>query len=194
MTCTHCGHSGSATPHGAIEAAAIQTPETTQVRSWTELPLFSGTNLPEDLDLIGGSNTEYQSWRIPLRFLSPAGAANMVQYKVSDDEIFVPERQVVPVYSVYDDGRGAIVLEKAKATAGETATDLAIVANNGEVVVMKNGYYTFPRPHDYAVGKTYYLSQSVAGEVVSTRPSAGIIQPLFSVIDLNTISINVNLH
>jgi hypothetical protein len=195
MACTNCGHGGSSTPHGGIKAAKIQTPETTQVRSWTELPLFDETNVPEDLDLIGGSNSEYKAWRIPLKYVNPAGGLNRVQYKVADeDNIEVPDGQIVPVFSAYDDGRGAVVLQPAKAATGETATDIAIASEDGVVTVMKSGYYTFLRPHRYAVGKTYYLSQSAAGEVISTRPGAGIIQPLFSVIDLNTISINVNLY
>lgn len=194
MECEHCGH-GSSTPQGAVNAARIETSETTQVRSWTALPIFDGTNVPEDLDLIGGSNSEYKAWRIPLKFVNPSGSLNRVQYSVSGEYgINVPSGQIVPVYSTYDDGKGTIVLQKAKAAVKETATDIAISSEDGEVVVMKNGYYTFTRPHAYEVGRTYYLSQNVAGEVVSTRPSAGIIQPLFSVIDLNTISINVNLY
>ena len=193
MTCTRCGHGGMATPHAAIDAAAIQTPETTQVRSWTELPIFDGTNLPDDLDIIGGSNTEYQAWRIPLKYVSPAGAMNMVQYSVTDDNITIPERQIVPVYSVYNDSAGAVELAKAKASTGETATAIAVYVNGEEVILMNSGFYTFSRPHEYVVGKTYYLSQSTAGEVVSVKPSAGIVQPLFSVVDLNTISINLNL-
>lgn len=195
MACKHCGKGGSVTPTGAVHAAHIQTPETTEVRSWTELPLFDATNLPEDLDLIGGSNTEYKAWRIPAAYFLPGGSLNRVQYKVADeDRITVPERQIVPVFSTYDDGRGAVVLEKAQAKKGETATELAVYADDGVVTVMKNGYFTFNRPHMYEVGQTYYLSQTKAGEVISTRPSAGIVQPLFSVIDLNTISINVNLY
>nr|DAJ81778.1 MAG TPA: hypothetical protein [Caudoviricetes sp.]DAM75759.1 MAG TPA: hypothetical protein [Caudoviricetes sp.] len=195
MTCKNCGHGGSSTPSGAVHAAKIQTPETTQVRSWTELPQFNGTNLPDDLDVIGGSNSEYKAWRIPFAYISPAGALNRVQYKVADeDNITIPERQIVPVYSTYNDTKGAVVLERAKAATGETATDIAIDVTKNVVTVMKNGYYTFARPHAYEVGQTYYLSQDKAGEVVSTRPAAGIIQPLFSVIDLNTISINVNLY
>lgn len=195
MPCKNCGRGGSSTPYGGIAAAKIQTPETTQVRSWTELPLFDDTNVPEDLDLIGGSNSEYKAWRIPLKYVNPSGSLNRVQYNVSGEEnITIPDGQIVPVYSAYDDGKGTVVLQPALASTGETATDIAIAVDGGTVTVMKNGYYTFLRPHRYAVGKTYYLSQSEPGEVVSTRPSAGIIQPLFSVIDLNTISINVNLY
>lgn len=195
MPCIGCGGGGSATPTAAVQEARIEGPGKTSVRSWTELPLLRETNIPEDLDLIGGSNSEYKAWRIPLKYLNPAGSINRVQYSVDNASgITIPTGQVVPVYSTYDDGRGAIVLEPAKAATKQTATDIAILAENGTVTVMKNGYYTFNRPHMYEVGQTYYLSQSKNGEVVSTRPSAGIIQPLFSVIDLNTISINVNLY
>lgn len=191
MSCTKCGNK---TPR-AKGAAVVQTAETTEVRSWTELPLFQEQDLPEDLDFIGGSNSAYQAWRIPARFVMPGGALNRTQYKVTGNEEFeIPTRQVVPVYTSYSDATGTMKLEKAKATTGETATDLAVANDDGVVTIMSNGYYTFSRPHSYEVGKTYYLSQTDEGEVISVRPTAGLIQPLFSVVDLNTISINVNLY
>lgn len=195
MPCVNCEH-GSATPHGGIRAAKIQTPDSTEVRSWTELPLFQEADLPEDLDFIGGSNSEYQAWRIPAAYVLPGGSLNRTQYKVTGNESFeVPTRQVVPVFTTYSDASGTMKLEKALATSGETATDLVVDKDdNGVLTIMNNGYYTFPRPHGYEVGKTYYLSQAEEGEVISVRPTAGLIQPLFTVVDLNTISINVNLY
>lgn len=177
-------------PSGAVEAAHIQTPETTEVRSWTSLPLIDTANLPDDLDLIGGSNKEYKAWRIPATYFLPGGALNNTQYNVPG-KVTVEARQVTPVYLV---GNSVAPIVEARATVGETATDLAVVSDDGVTTLMKNGYYTFSRPHMYEVGKTYYLSQDKAGEVISVRPSAGVIQPLFSVIDQLTISINVQLY
>lgn len=190
--CTECGKKNRrySSPTGAVDAARIQTPETTEVRSWTSLPLIDTASLPDDLDLIGGSNKEYKSWRIPASYFIPGGALNNTQYKVVG-EVDIENRQVTPVYLV---GNSATPVVPAQARAGETATDIAVLSEDGEVTLMKNGYYTFARPHMYEVGKTYYLSQTNEGEVVSVRPSAGLIQPLFSVVDQLTISINVQLY
>ena len=57
---------------------------------------------------------------------------------------------------------------------------------------MISGFYTFDRPHMYEVGKTYYLSASNAGEVVSVKPGS-YGQALFTVIDQLTIAINLQL-
>ena len=189
--CVNCGHRGRATPTGAVAAAKIQTPETTEVRQWTELPLLDVTNVPEDLDLIGGSNKEYQSYRIPASYFLPGGTMNNNQYTVATDtaSIIMSDRQVTPVRP--SDSLSPWVM--AKAVMGETATDLAVAADDGSLTIMKSGYYKFARPHTYEIGKTYYLSQTDDGEVISTRPSAGVIQPLFSVVDQLTISINVAL-
>lgn len=189
MTCTSCGQ-GFSTPTHAVSAAKIQTPETTEVRSWTSLPLLDVSKVPEDLDLIGGSNSEYQSWRIPASYFLPGGTLNYTQYKVAS-AVELPERQVVPVFIAND---SVEPVQKAIARAGETATNLAVLSNNGEVTLMTSGFYHFARPHRYEVGATYYLSQTNAGEVISLKPSAGVIQPLFSVVDQQTISINIQLQ
>lgn len=187
MTCKNCGHS-YASPSGALDGAKIQTTETTEVRSWTALPLLDVTNVPDDLDLLGGSNKEFQSWRIPASYFLGKGFQHN-QYTIAGAFV-MPERQVVPVR--FSAGSLSPAIE-AKAVTGETATDLVVESDGEKFVIMKNGYYTFDRPHMYEVGKTYYLSQNDAGEVVSVKPNAGIIQPLFSVVDQLTISINVAL-
>lgn len=177
-------------PSGAVDAARIQTAETTEVRSWTSLPLIDTAYIPDDLDLIGGSNKEYKAWRIPANYFLPGGALNNTQYKVPAS-VKIENRQVTPVYLV---GNSVSPVVPAKAKVGETATDIAVTSEDGTTVLMKNGYFTFDRPHMYEVGKVYYLSQDKEGEVVSVRPSAGIIQPLFSVVDQLTISINVQMY
>ena len=185
MTCEKCGH---VSPSGAVNEAQIQTATTTEVRSWTALPLIDVNNVPDDLDLICGSNTEYQSWRIPASYFLPGGALNNTQYKTAGT-VTIEDRQVMPVYIVNQTSP----VVPAMAATGETATNIAVASADGTVTLMNSGYYTFARPHMYEIGKTYYLSQTNAGEVVSVKPSAGIVQPLFSVVDRTTISINVTL-
>lgn len=185
MTCTNCGR-GRVSPSGAVEAAKIQTPETTEVRSWTSLPLLDVTNLPDDLDLIGGSNKEYQSWRVPASIFLGNGL-NSAKYDTTG-EITMEELQVVPVYF----GNGFEHPEKAKAAAGTTAQALAIASDDGETTIMVSGFYIFARPHMYEVGKTYYTSGTYEGEVVSVKPTV-YGQALFTVIDQLTIAVNVEL-
>lgn len=190
--CVECAKKRNrySSPSGAVDAARIQTAETTEVRSWTSLPLIDTANLPDDLDLIGGSNKEYKSWRIPASYFLPGGTFNNVQHKIPGS-VEIPNRQVVPVYLK---GNSVTPINPALARVGETATDIAVLSDDGEVTLMKNGYFTFARPHMYEVGATYYLSQTNEGEVISVRPAAGIVQPLFSVVDQLTISINVQLY
>lgn len=190
MACARC-EGAQYTPSGAVKEAHIQSTESTEVRSWTALPLIDVNNVPNDLDLICGSSEEFKSWRIPAAYFL-GGALNASKY-TTVGTIDIEFGQVKPVFFTNDYEH----VRAAKASdANNVATDIAIVNNSeaGEVTVMKNGYYTFSRPHMYEVGKTYYLSQTNAGEVVSVRPNAGIIQPLFTVVDQTTIAINVALY
>lgn len=187
MSCTHCGK-GRVTPSGALAAAKIQTPETTEVRSWTSLPLLDVTDIPEDLDLIGGSNKQYQSWRVPASIFL-GGAVNSSKYTVHQ-YTSIETSQVKPVRF----SSNAFGIIPAKAAAGETAQALAIVSDEDKktTTLMISGFYTFDRPHMYEVGKTYYLSAAHEGEVVSVKPNA-YGQALFTVIDQLTIAINLQL-
>ena len=166
MTCTHCGQ-GRVSPSGATAAAKIQTPETTEVRSWTSLPLIDVTDIPEDLDLIGGSNKEYQSWRVPASIFL-GGVVNSSKYTVHQ---YTPieTAQVKPVYF----SNNSVGPQPAKAVADMTAQALAIVSDEDKetTTLMVSGFYTFSRPHMYEVGKTYYTSATNAGEVVSVKPA-----------------------
>jgi len=186
MSCKSCGR-GVVTPTGAVNAAKIQTPETTEVRSWTALPLLDVTNVPDDLDLIGGSNKEYQSWRIPASYFL-GGTLSTMKYTIGEPTP-IESAQVKPVR--FSSGLSGII--DAKAVDGMTAQALAVTGDDSKTIIMNGGFYTFDRPHMYEVGKTYYLSQDNAGEVISAKPGAGIVQPLFSVIDQLTIAINITL-
>lgn len=190
MTCKHCNERRNrATVSGAVVESAVNT----TIKSWTALPLLNTTELPEDLDLIGGSNQEFQSWRIPLKLILPNGTLNPSTYQISaaNGTIEIPVGQVVPVYipSSISAAEPAIANN-----ADTTAQVLAIAADDKHITLQGNGFLKFARPHLYEIGKTYYLSQDVAGEVVSCRPNAGIVQPLFTVIDSLTILVNVALY
>ena len=191
MVCERCNH-GRQTPTGAVSEAHIQTPETTEVRSWTSLPLIDVTDVPEDLDLICGSNKEYRSWRIPASYFLPGGTFNKTQYEVAKgtSAITLPTRQVVPAYIPNADSSWTA----AVASDMTTLAQALVVKDENDVFTLMNGsFFTFARPHMYEVGKTYYLSQENDGEVVSVRPTAGLIQPLFTVVDQLTIAINISL-
>lgn len=41
---------------------------TTSVQSWTVLPLVDINNVPDDIDLLCGSDKEMKSWRIPASY------------------------------------------------------------------------------------------------------------------------------
>lgn len=190
MGCKNCGGARKSVNHIKAEVEEISTKTT--VRSWTSLPLYNEAVLPDDLDLIGGSNEQYQSWRIPVKLILPGGSLNPSTYVIplNSTEVEVPKAQVVPIYIP----NSLSAAEPAIAEVGQTATALAIAKDDTNLIIQNNGFLKFSRPHMYEVGKTYYLSQENAGEVISVRPSAGIIQPLFSVIDQLTIAINIHLY
>ena len=78
MGCKNCGGANKSVSHIKPEVEEIST--RTTVRSWTSLPLYKDAVLPDDLDLIGGSNEQYQSWRIPVKMILPGGTLNPSTY------------------------------------------------------------------------------------------------------------------
>ena len=188
MGCINCGHNKASKEIPKVEELSTKT----TVRSWTSLPLYKEAVLPDDLDLIRGSNDQYQSWRIPVKMILPGGTLNPSTYTIplNSTEVEVPKSQVVPIYIP----NSLSAAEPAIAEVGQTAIALAIAKDDTNLTIQNAGLLKFSRPHMYEVGKTYYLSQENAGEVVSVRPTAGIIQPLFSVIDQLTIAINISLY
>lgn len=164
----------------------------TQVMPWTGLPVFQKAELPYDLEFIGGSDEEGKAWRVPVQRILPGGDLNPLRYNIPKKtaDIVIPRGQVLPVYIPNSVDPVALAL----ADDGETAQALAVAEDPNDVeqlVLQQTGFMTFPRTHMYTVGKTYYLSQAVAGEVVSVRPVSGIVQPLFTVIDELTLAIHV---
>lgn len=167
---------------------------TTKVVSVSKLPLYQDASLLEDLDIIVTSTEEGKSWRFPLNRVLAGGDIDKLRYSLDKktSDISVPTGQVIPVYIPGVN----IPVERAQAVEGKQAQFLAIAndPNDAEALVIQNsGFVTFPRLHSYQVGKTYYLSQNNPGEVISEKPSSGVVQPLFTVVDELTISINLGV-
>lgn len=174
---------------GFSEVKQVQT----KVTKWTALPLYRGADLPQDMDVIAGSNDLGKAYRLPIERIIAGGDLNKIQYSISKRtaDIEIPRTQVVPVFVAGPN----LPLEKAVASSVNTrAIYLAVSAdpNTTENVIIQNtGFLVFPRTHAYQVGKTYYLHQTSAGQVTSVKPGSGYVQPLFSVVDELTIAINI---
>lgn len=177
------------------ECATCIGAATTKVTKWTSLPLYRGAELPSDMDLIAGSNEEGKAWRLPVERVLAGGDLNKIQYSAAlkTADIEIPRAQVVPVFIPGPN----LPMEKAVAnTDANKATLIAVVKdpNDADAMIVQNtGFLVFPRTHAYQVGKTYYLHQTNPGEVTSVKPSSGIAQPLFNVVDELTISITIGL-
>lgn len=195
MACLECGGQHKLSYHNSPERTPktnIEEGPVTQVMPWTGLPMYKSAELPEDLEFIAGSDEEGKAWRVPVQRILPGGDLNPLRYSVPKKTaiIEIPRGQVLPVFIP----NAVEPVEKALADDGQAAQALAVAEdpNDAEqIVLQQTGFMTFPRTHMYTVGKTYYLSQAVPGEVVSVRPSTGIIQPLFTVIDELTLAIHV---
>lgn len=195
MACLECGGKHQPSFHTSPVRTTVSK-ETkgpvTRVMPWTGLPLFKDAQLPEDLDFIAGSDEEGKAWRVPVSRILPGGELNPLRYTIPKKtaDIEIPRGQVLPVFIP----NAMEPVEKALAVSGEAAQALAVAEDPNDteqLVLQQTGFVTFPRTHMYTVGKTYYLSQAVAGEVVSVRPNSGVVQPLFTVIDELTLAIHV---
>lgn len=181
-SCGSCGSAG---------AKQVQT----KVTKWTALPLYDAADLPDDMDVIAGSNSAGRAYRLPIERIIAGGDLNKIQYSVNKSiaDIEIPRGQVVPVFIAGPNSP----IEKAIANDEQTTAKYLAVSvdpNDATRLVIQNaGFLIFPRTHSYQVGKTYYLHQSNPGEVTSVKPSTGIVQPLFSVVDELTISINIGV-
>ena len=181
-SCGSCGFS---------EARQVQT----KVTQWTALPLYTAADLPADMDVIAGSNDLGRAYRLPIERILAGGDLNKIQYTLNKRtaDIEVPRTQVIPVFVPGPD----LPVEKAVGSSEDTtAKYLAVSAdpnNTDNLIIQNTGFLVFPRTHAYQVGKTYYLHQANPGEVTSVKPTSGIVQPLFSVVDELTISINIGV-
>lgn len=57
------------------------------VLSWTALPMIDLENVPDDIDLICGSDKELKSWRIPASFFLKEIAKNALRIEELEQEI-----------------------------------------------------------------------------------------------------------
>lgn len=194
MACLECGGQKQLSYSNSVQRTPVSKEEgpVTQVMPWTGLPMYKAAELPEDLEFIAGSDEEGKAWRVPVQRILPGGELNPLRYTIpkKTSDIEIPRGQVLPVFVP----NSLEPVELARGITNETAQALAVAEDPNDatrIVLQQTGFLTFPRTHMYTVGKTYYLSQSVPGEVVSVRPSSGIVQPLFTVIDELTLAIHV---
>ena len=89
---------------------------------------------------------------------------------------------VVPVYM-----SSTNTYSNAIANTELTCAD-ALKTNQGELLF--TGAYNVPA-HGYSIGNYYFLSQTVAGAITTTRPTSGYCQDLFFVLDAETLLVNV---
>ena len=197
MACKTCGQTNN--------EPKLESVSNTKVVPWSALPEIDIDNVPDDLDLICGSNSEFRSWRIPATYFLGTSSGSNVKHKITTAGIYyvnettstreliaIGSGQVMPIFREVDGG--TFITRAAMATTNMTATDIAVYEDDSSVTIMNSGYYTFSRPHQYSVGRQYYLSQTEQGQVVSQKPTAGIIQPLFVPVDSYTISINFGVN
>lgn len=168
---------------------------TTRVSKWTALPLYSKVELPGDLDVIAGSNEEGKAWRLPVTRLLAGGEFNKLQYSIDKkaSKIELNPDQVTPAFIP---GPNSSVEEAVADTEANKAQFLVIgndANTKNNVIIQSSGFLVFPRTHTYQVGKTYYLHQTEKGGLTSVKPTSGIVQPLFTVVDELTININIGV-
>lgn len=178
-----------------------QTCKDTQEIQSSELPIYDKASLPvsgklvllvEEPDYDNGGNI-VAAYRIPLSRIAPGAAPQSVLYSLSDPDagIVIPDGEIVPAYV---ESFGNFDLKRAQATSTPTKAKFLIVGMDqnidGNYIIQSSGFFSFPTVHEYAVGNTYYLSDSVSGGVTTTPPP-GIAQPLFFVVDQKTILIQI---
>ena len=81
---------------GVSDVKQVQT----KVTKWTALPLYQGADLPQDMDVIAGSNDMGKAFRLPIERIIAGGDLNKIQYSVNKRtaDIEIPRTQVVPVF------------------------------------------------------------------------------------------------
>lgn len=163
----------------------------------TDVPVYSMPELPEvayfpmfvetDDPSCGGKTLDV--FNLPLNRVTPGGTFQTNTYSLAGNgsALVVPNNQVVPAYvktTLPHD------VTRAVATSNTTLAKFLVLAKDANdstrFITQGNGYYSFPINHNYIIGYTYYLSDTI-GEV-STTPGT-VNQPLFYVMDQKTIQI-----
>ena len=137
-------------------------------------------------------------YRLPIGRILPGSTFQPNTYSV-----YAPAGSVAPpttykVIPAFTNQNGTNIVTAARADSTSTLAKYIIIGDDpnadDRVYIQSSGYLTFPNAHTYKdnIGKTYYLSATESGEVVSTAPtSPNTAQPLFVVIDATTIQIIV---
>jgi hypothetical protein len=194
MACTTCGDNATRS-YNYFERRKPEVTTTeakTVVRKWTALPLYDKGYIPDDMDVIAGSNEEGGAYRLPIQRILPGGDLNLlsVDFRDTAEKFNLGTSQVIPAYI---DAIGEI--QAAKATPGRFAHVLIIgqdLVDKNQLVLQSSGFVKFPRTHGYPRGATFYLSTTNEGEVTTTKPSTNA-QALFTVIDPTTLNVNIQL-
>lgn len=173
---------------------------TQQINS-SDVPIYTEVNLPAEGTVIllteernySEGGTIQTAYQLPLSRLIPNNSVQKVSYSRFSEGagIAVPDRSVVPAYI---ENFEPYNLKRAQASSQTTKARFIIVGLDSNIddsyIIQGSGYYSFPQDHQYEVGATYYLSDTVSGGVTTTAPST-IAQPLFTVIDRKTIQITI---
>lgn len=164
-----------------------------------DIPVWNKNYLPEEahiIMLVEEENFDYggtisAAYRLPLDRIvaNNTKQGNIFTVVDIDAQITIPEGAIVPAYI---ESFEPYSLKRAQASSQTTKARFLILSVNqnvdGGYVVQSSGYYTFTEPHQYSVGQLYYLSATTTGGVTTIAPSP-IAQPLFYVIDNQTIQI-----
>lgn len=170
-----------------------------------DLPVYSKSVLPDHANVIvlvdeenyaiGG--TLQAAYRLPLDRIVPTNTRQSVPYSLHANgdngaDIAIPSGEVIPAYV---EAFNPFLVKRAQAATDTSLAQFLIISLNqnvdDEYIVQNTGFYTFEQPHNYGIGKLYYLSPSTTGGVTDAKP-ANYAQPLFRVVDEKTIAIEIS--
>jgi hypothetical protein len=174
----------------------------------TEIPIYSAAELPttafvpvviEQLDPSCGINAQVL-YNMPLNRLVVGSSASASAYSLAKNlssiEILATDKNVIPAYVATALPN---TVSKARSNSLTTRAQFLILANDpnssDRFIVQSTGTYSFPTDHNYVVGYTYYLSDTIAGQTITLAPTAPgtYSQKLFTVIDRKTILVHVEI-
>lgn len=165
------------------------------IAEWNKPELPEGSELLLFINSNDDCGTLDNIYRLPLSRITPGSAFQQNTYSVyaPSGSTAAPATGVYKVIPAYTNINEPHTINAAKADSQTTLAKYLVIGEDpnatDRVYIQSSGYYTFPSAHIYKdfIGKTFYVSDTVPGEVVSTAPA--IAQPVFLVIDATTIQI-----
>lgn len=100
----------------------------------------------------------------------------------------------IPVYGllpIYFDSNNTAVRAIANDPT-KIATGFAVGRIGDDQVIYQISGFLDVENHGLLVGQTYYLSNTISGGITATAPTTGTVQELFTVIDSDTLLLNIN--